>query len=328
MPTLQLAPVALKPVVLYLCRHSRAALRGVRDCMEHILDSGALPGLQPSVALDVMSAMWPVVPARRLVRRENRAPVSVWARVRRIWVRAGAVVLVVFPVWMLIAFRATSHGRAALSSDTQVTVVRRTHDWTFAPKAAPARAGVLFFPGAMVDPIAYAPLLHEVAAAGYPAVLVEVPRRGALGGAEEPAVFDRARAAMRALGDIDRWVVAGHSRGGLIAATFVRGNSLKFAGLVLIGTTHPRDFSLADAQLPVTKVYGTRDTVADVDKIMANRANLPPATRMIAIAGGNHSQFGYYGFQLGDWPATISRDEQQRQTKEVLLAVLRAAAAG
>jgi alpha-beta hydrolase superfamily lysophospholipase len=249
------------------------------------------------------------------------------ARVKRIWVRAGAVTLVVFPVWMLLAFRATSHARAALSADAHVRVVRESHRWTFAPKGAPASAGVLFFPGAVVDPVAYAPLLRDVAAAGYPAILVEVPRRGALGGADDPEVFDRARTAMRSLRNTDSWVVAGHSRGGLIAATLVRGEPSKFEGLVLIGTTHPRDFSLADAPFPVTKVYGTRDTVADVDKILATRANLPVAARMVAIAGGNHSQFGYYGFQLGDWPATISREEQQRQTLDALLDMLRAAAA-
>jgi alpha-beta hydrolase superfamily lysophospholipase len=231
----------------------------------------------------------------------------------------------VFPLWMLIASRATAPARAALSSDGQVTVLRGPHYWAFQPTAEPARAGLLFFPGAVVDPVAYAPLVRDAAAVGYAGVLVEVPRRGALGGADDPVVFDRARAAMASFRHVDRWVVAGHSRGGLIAATFVRADPSRFAGLVLIGTTHPRDFSLADAQLPVMKVYGTRDTVADVDKIMANRTNLPSGTRMVAIAGGNHSQFGYYGFQLGDWPATIGREEQQRLTREALRTALREA---
>lgn len=251
---------------------------------------------------------------------------GVWARVRRVWVRAGAVAMVAFPLWMLIAFRATSAARAALSSNAQVSVLRGLHHWKFEPTAGSAGAGVIFFPGAVVDPVAYAPLLRDVAAAGYPAILVEVPRRGMFGGADDPAVFERSRTAMRALRNVDRWVVAGHSRGGLIAATLVRGEPLTFAGLVLIGTTHPRDFSLADVSLPVTKVYGTRDTVADVEKILANRANLPPAARMVAIAGGNHAQFGYYGFQLGDWPATIAREEQQRLTLAALVATLNAAA--
>ena len=53
------------------------------------------------------------------------------------------------------------------------------------------------------------------------------------------------------------------------------------------------------------------------------RRNLPPDTRDIRIDGGNHSQFGYYGFQPGDWPATITRDEQQRLTLDAILSALR-----
>jgi hypothetical protein len=43
----------------------------------------------------------------------------------------------------------------------------------------------------------------------------------------------------------------------------------------------------------------------------------------VRIDGGNHSQFGSYGFQPGDWPATISRAEQQRLTREATLEMLR-----
>jgi pimeloyl-ACP methyl ester carboxylesterase len=225
---------------------------------------------------------------------------------------------------MLIAFRATSHAREELSSDARATVARGTNHWRFEPTTSTARTGLLFFPGAVVDPVAYAPLLHEVTAAGYAAVLIEVPRRGALGGAEDPAVFVRARDAMSSTKNVDRWVVAGHSRGGLIAASLVRTDASKFAGLVLIGTSHPRDFSLADAPLQVTQVFGSRDTVADVEKVVAARRNLPGSLRAVPIAGGNHSQFGYYGFQLGDWPATISRADQQRLTRDALVAALRA----
>jgi hypothetical protein len=228
-------------------------------------------------------------------------------------------------MWMLISFRATSHAREALSSDARATVVRRTNHWHFQPTTSSRRTGFLFFPGAAVDPVAYAPLLHEVSAAGYTAVLIEVPRRGALGGAEDPAVFVRAREAMSSTNDVDRWVAAGHSRGGLIAATLVRADTSKFRGLVLIGTSHPRDFSLADAPVHVTQVFGSRDTVADVEKVVAARKNLPPSARAVPIEGGNHSQFGYYGFQLGDWPATIGRDVQQRLTRDAVIEALHAA---
>ena len=39
---------------------------------------------------------------------------------------------------------------------------------------------------------------------------------------------------------------------------------------------------------------------------------------MVEIEGGNHAQFGNYGPQEGDLPATISAEEQQAQTVEAI----------
>ena len=126
-----------------------------------------------------------------------------------------------------------------------------------------------------------------------------------------------------ALPYIQRWVLAGHSLGGRVAASLARTANPKFAGLVLIGTSHPRDFSLAHLVIPVVQVFATRDTVANADKVHSALANLPPTTLSVHIDGGNHSQFGSYGFQPGDWPATISRETQQQLTIRTLLDLLR-----
>ena len=40
---------------------------------------------------------------------------------------------------------------------------------------------------------------------------------------------------------------------------------------------------------------------------------LPAGTYWVAIEGGNHAGFGWYGDQDGDNPATISRGSQQNQ---------------
>ena len=39
---------------------------------------------------------------------------------------------------------------------------------------------------------------------------------------------------------------------------------------------------------------------------------------VIEIEGGNHAQFGNYGSQKGDPPATISAQDQQAQTVEAI----------
>jgi pimeloyl-ACP methyl ester carboxylesterase len=203
-----------------------------------------------------------------------------------------------------------------------VDVTDRSDHWLFAPRDRPARTGLIFYAGALVDPVAYAPLARAVAEAGHPVLLVELPRRGAFGGADGAAPLTRAIDATLGVPEVRRWVVAGHSRGGVVASQLARTRAGSLAGLVLIGTSHPRDFSLAKSRLPVIQIYGTRDTVADVEKVEKARTNLPSTTRVVRIDGGNHSQFGYYGFQPGDWPATISREAQHRITVDALLAAL------
>ena len=249
---------------------------------------------------------------------------SIWRKLHRIWITTGATAGIVFIGWSLLAYRATAAARQALQSDAAVTVTEGDGSWSFTPRT-PSAAGLIFFPGGLVDPVAYAPLVHAVAAAGYPGVLVQVPMRGAFGGADSPVVVTRALLAARGHATARAWVIAGHSRGGVIAAKVARDGFPALAGLVLIGTSHPRDFSLAALTVPVTRVYGTHDTIADMDKLERTRGNLPASTRMVRIEGGNHSQFGHYGFQPLDWPAAISRDAQQAITQRAVLDALAAA---
>jgi len=251
-----------------------------------------------------------------------KRPQGVWGTIHWIWIRAGALAGIVFVAWSVLAYRATSVAREAVKSDARVEVTDRQDHWLFRPRAGAADVGLIFYAGALVDPVAYAPLARSVAERGYPVLLIRLPRRGAFGGADGAVPLTRAIDATLAVPSVKRWVAAGHSRGGKVASELVRTRAGSLVGLILIGTSHPRDFSLATSQIPVTRIFGTRDTVADVDKVLDARRNLPPDTRDIRIEGGNHSQFGSYGFQPGDWPATITREEQQRLTLHAVLSTL------
>jgi pimeloyl-ACP methyl ester carboxylesterase len=244
---------------------------------------------------------------------------QLWAKVRRIWIAAGVSATVVFIGWSLLAFRASHDARQALESRDGVRITHEDGHWHFRPSSPSSSVGLIFFPGALVDPVAYAPITAAVARAGHAVSLIEVPMRGAFGGAESPEVAIRMRAAMRQSPDVRRWVLAGHSRGGRIASDLMRAPDPALAGLILIGTSHPRDYSLAHLTVPVIQVYGTRDTVADADKVQRALRNLPSSTRSVRIDGGNHSQFGDYGFQPGDWPATITRKTQQTLALRAIL---------
>jgi pimeloyl-ACP methyl ester carboxylesterase len=184
----------------------------------------------------------------------------------------------------------------------------------------PDDPALVFLPGGGVDPEAYVPLLRRIAETGIPAALVRLPWRMAFSEGAKAETWSRVERARPRLGRARRLVLAGHSRGAALAGGFAFTHAEPLSGLIMIGTTHPRDHDLSSLTLPVLKIAATRDCVADLDASKANSHNLPVATTWVVIDGGNHAQFGYYGAQLGDCSAEITRDDQQNQT---LVAILR-----
>lgn len=238
--------------------------------------------------------------------------------IRRIWISCG-LLLIGFMAW-----NAQAHGvdSALLQSSATVRVVDTGALIQFLPVHTKPGAGVVFLPGGAIEPDAYGPLLRSVAEAGHVAVLVRMPWRTALTAGMQHTLWERIDGVVGKSNPGQAWVLSGHSRGAALASTYLSQRTGKLAGLVLIGTTHPRDVDLSKSTIPIAKIFGTRDCVADSAKMMANAHLLPPATQWIRIAGGNHRQFGHYGYQLGDCSATISRSAQQALTARALIAFL------
>jgi pimeloyl-ACP methyl ester carboxylesterase len=149
-----------------------------------------------------------------------------------------------------------------------------------------------------------------------------MPYRSAITDSQRTELWARIRAAHARLGDAAPLVVAGHSRGAAMATRFAAAHPAAVDGLILIGTTHPRDDDLSSAGYRVLKVAGTRDCVAPLDDARANAGKLPARTEWVVIEGANHAQFGFYGSQINDCGAEISRDQQQRQLAAALTAFL------
>ncbi len=197
-----------------------------------------------------------------------------WKKVRHylriIWVSAGLVSLGA----LVISYQAHGVPDSTLRSDERISV--RAHDDRigFLPSAAATGTGLVFYPGGMVDPLAYAPLARSIAAAGHPVWILKLPLRNAPFKSHHEELF-AATQQLIAGESAKRWVIAGHSKGGLLAAEFARDHERQLAGLVLIGTTHPRDFDLSKSSLPITKIYGTNDRVADFRACARTRHLLP-----------------------------------------------------
>ncbi len=246
-----------------------------------------------------------------------------WPIIRRVWVTLGLTATAIFITWSLIAYRANPEGRRAAVSDSTVSVRYDEGIWRFEGASAPKEPTLVFFPGSLVDPRAYAPLAKRVAAEGYRVVLVELPRRGAFGGADSPELRIRIDSILSSLGDSSGFVLGGHSRGAVVASTAASRQGSNLRGLILIGTTHPRDVDLSGLSIPVTKIVGTRDGLARPDDVRHNAGLLPPHTRWIWIEGGNHSQFGWYGFQPMDRRPRVDAAEQRAVMISGVLDLLR-----
>jgi len=82
-------------------------------------------------------------------------------------------------------------------------------------------------------------------------------------------------------------------------------------GLLLWASYPAASDDLSDLDLAVISIYGTLDGLASEEEVVDSRDLLPADTRWVAVEGGNHAQFAWYGPQSGDNPATISRDDQQ-----------------
>jgi len=211
-----------------------------------------------------------------------------------------------FVIWGSTPAQAMPEAQATLQSNAQVTV--STSPWlTFSPASKQPETGFIIYPGGRVDYRAYAPAARQIAAQGYLVVIVPMPLN--------LAVFNPAAASavITANPQIKRWAIGGHSLGGAMAANFAKAQPAAVHGLVLWASYPAASDDLSASNLKVVSISGSLDGLSTVDKVNASRPLLPASTTWVQIAGGNHAQFGWYGDQAGDNPATISRASQQEQ---------------
>ena len=171
-------------------------------------------------------------------------------------------------------------------------------------------AGIIFYPGGKVEHTAYVPLMRALAEQGILSVLVEMPfnlavlKQSAANGIKEQLFW------------VDNWYMAGHSLGGNMAASYVAGRAKEYNGLILLGSYASKD--LTSSGLKVASIYGSLDTIIDMDNYQSGKSYLPEGYSEFVIEGGNHSGFGMYGLQDGDTEATMSNLAQIKETAKII----------
>lgn len=220
---------------------------------------------------------------------------------RRIAIIAAAIVAIAvggFLLWANDCYHADSEALSVLGQDG---VVDEGKDIALVPDGEAPDCAVVFYPGAKVQAEAYLPILDQLRDEGIACFLVRMPLNLAFFG------IDSANSVMDAHPDIGTWYVAGHSLGGSMASVYASGNADHIAGLILMGSYVYGNYPPSNA----LTIYGSlNESVED---------NIAYTDNVVKIEGGNHAQFGNYGPQDGDAEATISAEEQQRQTVDAVI---------
>ena len=149
----------------------------------------------------------------------------------------------------------------AMNSDDNATVLTEKiplalfspEYFIFKPVGSEPTKGFLFYPGGKVDPRAYAPPAHAIAAAGYLVVIVSMPFDLA------PFGWNRGARILREFSSIKTWAIGGHSVGGSFACKFAKTYPSKVSGLVLWASTPSEAFPLNTSDIKAISIYGTND---------------------------------------------------------------------
>jgi len=170
------------------------------------------------------------------------------------------------------------------------------------------KAGFVFYPGAMVEPEAYEPLLRACAEKGIVSIIVKMPYNLAFFGVNKGANVTEY------FPQIENWYIGGHSLGGAMASSCASTHKDIFDGVVLLAAYSTNDIS----DLRVLSVYGSLDQVLNRQNLDKYSSNLPNGYASRVIIGGNHAYFGMYDGQDSNLSGTVSNEEQIRMTAQYI----------
>ena len=200
---------------------------------------------------------------------------------------------------------------STLESTDRVTITQ--DKWIVFAPGEETETGLIFYPGGLVEPTAYAPILRKIAEEGVLVVITPMPLN--------LAILDTgaANAVIDEYPHISTWILAGHSLGGASPAIFAENNPTRIDAIAFWDSYPPDSADLSDSAISALSIFGTTDNVPNTDNFDDKRHLVPASTEFVGIEGASHAQFGDYGPQKGDVVASISLAEQHEQVAEIML---------
>ena len=174
-----------------------------------------------------------------------------------------------------------------LGSDAGLTV--NNSRWiTITPEDGKIETALIFYPGGLLDIEGYAEPFIEIARQGYLVVLVKMPLNLAV------LAPSRAKAVIKSIPNVKRWVIGGHSLGGAMAAQFAFENSALLDGLLLFDAYPPKEVDLKSFPAPVGLIHRADRNGNLPENYPEYLKNMPEDLLYYPVMGGTHLNFGRF----------------------------------
>lgn len=234
---------------------------------------------------------------------------------------------------LIVVFTACVYPASEFEQQDGIEIQDKSSYILLDPMSDTVKTCLLFYPGGLVDPEAYVSLMQLVALTGCRVIIVKATA--------DLAIFNVNRAAkiVAEYNLIENWLIGGHSLGGVVAIKALVKDLDMFKGLVLMAAYPAEKDDLSDWDGAVLSLTAENDGLTTVDDIQKAKEQLPPEieiesldefpidnttgqTVYFQIQGGNHSQFGDYGFQQNDRTPEISIDLQHQMISEAIIRLI------
>ena len=203
--------------------------------------------------------------------------------------------------YLQVYYHADDSVQASLVSRGSVTVQKIDQGYFF--DGPGEESAVIFYPGAKIEEVAYAPMMFLLAESGADVFLVEMPFHFSLLGMNTAGEIIHAYS-------YDRWYLAGHSMGGIAANSYAAAHPEQVSGMIYLASYPSKPL---DPQVRLLSIYGSEDGCLDRTAYEKAKNLWPKGAEEVILEGCNHAGYANYGVQKGDGEATISAEEQQKK---------------
>ena len=222
---------------------------------------------------------------------------------------ALVIIIAGFSIWYLTDYSHADASVNAYLNGTDNVSVEKIDNGLFLDGPGNESA-LIFYPGAKIEYTAYLPLFTELANDGVDCFIVEMPFNLAFFGLDSAdSIVSNSNFTY------DKWYISGHSLGGVVASYYVKNHSTDYDGLILLASYPAEDLN----NVSVLSIYGSNDKVLNKETYDKSKGLMDYNLTEYVINGGNHAQFASYGNQAGDGVATISSENQRKQTEKEIL---------